>query len=74
MNEPAAASVSCGVVVTIPKGRTFYADCWKRGDDIAGDNVWYYGAYMSGDSAYYGDVSGEYLATGHDPVPGMPEC
>ncbi|MFE5565653.1 hypothetical protein ACFQ68_11740 [Amycolatopsis japonica] len=65
-----------GRVVTLPKNETFELQCWRRGESINGDDVWYYGSgnYVNPWERGNGFVSGYWLATGKDPAPQIRAC
>jgi hypothetical protein len=67
-------STSSHADYSIPeKGDAVDLKCWTRGTSVNGDNVWYYGYWMS--SGYGpGYMSGYYVATGSDPNPNIRHC
>ncbi|MFE0019370.1 hypothetical protein [Amycolatopsis sp. NPDC059021] len=62
-------------VVLLDKGRSVQLRCWKEGEVINGNNVWYYTA-TDVDYPYQtiGYVSAAYLSTGKDPEWGIGHC
>jgi hypothetical protein len=67
-------STSSHADYSIPnKGDAVDLKCWTRGTSVSGDNVWYYGYWMSsGESPGY--MAGYYVATGSDPNPNIKHC
>jgi hypothetical protein len=77
VNLRTGASSQSGYILTVPKDYPFSLGCWTNGEPINGDDVWYYGNYFSEYNSpawTYGWVSGYWLATGHDPAPGIRHC
>jgi hypothetical protein len=78
VNLRTGASSKSGYIMTVPKDYPFSLGCWANGEPINGDDVWYYGSYFrveNGAPAWtYGWLTGYWLATGHDPAPGIAHC
>jgi hypothetical protein len=66
----AAPSTAAAVIASLAGvGSTVTVDCYAKGTPIFGDVFWY---YVSTPAAGY--VTGRFLNTGGDPVPGVPAC
>ncbi|WP_143264004.1 hypothetical protein [Amycolatopsis kentuckyensis] len=78
VNLRTGASSKSGYILTMPGDYPFSLGCWTTGEPINGDSVWYYGLYQHDENAVpvwtYGWVTGYWLATGHDPAPGIAHC
>jgi len=65
---------TCHSVRDLFQGQPLEITCYKRGQSISGNNVWYYTWAFEGEHNTYGYVSGQYVNTGADPRPGVPRC
>lgn len=73
VNMRTCASTSCSSVGTLQGGQYFYIDCYRVGQSINGDAIWYQGK-TNPNNTWSADVAGYYLTTGHDPSPYTGPC
>lgn len=73
VNMRTCASTNCGSVGILQGGQYFYISCYKVGQSINGDNIWYWGK-TNPNNTWQAYVAGWYLTTGHDPSPATGPC
>ncbi|MET8560958.1 hypothetical protein ABZV75_10295 [Streptomyces flaveolus] len=68
------AKTTCGVKRNLFQDQPLMISCYKTGQRVSGNPVWYYTTTFEGEHWVDGYTPGQHINTGSDPRPGIPRC